>query len=227
MLQKGNIHNGAELSAYVDKVGFLPLLDMGIADWSAESAVDEDCQYLKLPDGGWEWPLWEWKGAIIQESGCAYGKFFRGKAGFICRTWWPHFCNWRRQRIPTPTTGSIEEAVLLTLQEHGSLITRELRAACGFNGTKMRSRFDTYLTSLEMGGRIVTEDFVYPHDKHGRQYGWGWSLLTTPERLFGRKACIPDCTPQQSYEFMLAHFRTLLPHVPISALQQLLGRPSL
>lgn len=223
MLQRGNIHNGAELSAYVDKVGFLPLLDMGIADWSAESAVDDDCQYQKLPDGGWEWPLWEWKGAIIQESGCAYGKFFRGKAGFISRTWWPHFCNWRRQRIPAPTTGSIEEAILLTLQEHGSLITRELRAACGFNGTKMRSRFDTYLTRLEMGGRIVTEDFVYPHDKHGRQYGWGWSLLTTPERLFGRKACFPDCTPPQSYELMLDHFRTLLPHVPISALQQLLG----
>lgn len=223
MSQRGNIHNGAELSAYVDKVGFLPLLDMGIADWSAESAVDDDCQYLKLPDGGWEWPLWEWKGTIIQESGCAYGKFFRGKAGFISRTWWPHFCNWRRQRIPAPTVGSIEEAILLTLQEHGSLITRELRAACGFNGTKMRSRFDTYLTRLEMGGRIVTGDFVYPHDKHGRQYGWGWSLLTTPERLFGRTACFPDCTPQQSYEFMLVHFRTLLPHVPISALQQLLG----
>ena len=76
----------------------------------------------------------------------------------------------------------------------------------------MRSRFDAYLTRLEMGGYIVTEDFIYPLDRHGREYGWGWSLLTTPERLFGRKACHPDRSPQESRERMLTQFRKILPH---------------
>ena len=69
-----------ELIDYINETGFLPLLSMGIAGWSAEEVTDEDCQYTRLPDGGWEWPLWEWKGAILQESGCAYGKFFKDKA---------------------------------------------------------------------------------------------------------------------------------------------------
>lgn len=174
-------------------------------------SVDEDCQYTRLPDGGWEWPLWEWKGSILQESGCAYGKFFSRKAAFISREWWPDFCNYRRSIYPYPEEGSIEEAILATLKSEGSLITRELRAACGFTGPKMRSRFDAYLTRLEMGGYIVTEDFIYPRDRHGREYGWGWSLLTTPERLFGKDACHPDRSPLESRERLLGQLRKILP----------------
>ena len=101
------------------------------------------------------------------------------------------FCNYRRSVYPYPEAGSIEESILDVLKNEGSLITRELRAACGFTGAKMRSRFDAYITRLEMGGYIVTEDFMHPRDRHGREYGWGWSLLTTPETLFGRRLVIP------------------------------------
>lgn len=176
------IHSCPELIDYINETGFLPLLSMGIPGWSAEEVVDEDCQYTRLPDGGWEWPLWEWKGDILQESGCAYGKFFNRKAAFISREWWPDFCNYRRSLYPYPEEGSIEEAILTTLKSEGSLITRELRVACGFTGPNMRSRFDAYVTRLQMGGYIVTEDFVYPRDQHGREYGWGWSLLTTDRK---------------------------------------------
>ncbi len=176
------LHSCPELIDYINETGFLPLLSMGIAGWSAEEVVDEDCQYTRLPDGGWEWPLWEWKGAILQESGCAYGKLFKDKAAFISRKWWPDFCNYRRSLFPYPEAGSIEETILDVLKCEGSLITRELRAACGFTGPKMRSRFDAYLTRLEMGGYIVTEDFIYPLDRHGREYGWGWSLKIYHEK---------------------------------------------
>ncbi len=222
-MKKGTIHTCPELIDYIGQIGFLPLLSMGVAGWSAEEAVDEDCQYTRLPDGGWEWPLWEWKGPILQESGYAYGKFFQRKAGFISREWWPDFCNYRRSLYPQPEEGSIEEIILVTLKEYGSLITRKLRAACGFTGPKMRSRFDAYVTRLEMGGYIVTEDFVYPHDRHGREYGWGWSLLTTPEALFGKEACHPDCTPEESRERLLGHFREILPEASKQVIDALLG----
>ena len=110
-----------------------------------------------------------------------------------------------------PADSSIEETILLTLQEQGSMITRELRAACGFTGPKMRSKFDAYVTRLQMGCYIVTEDFVYPQDKHGREYGWGWSLLTTPEQLLGREACLCQRTPEESFQRIYNHFRKLLP----------------
>ena len=88
-MKNKSLHSCPELIDHINETGFLPLLSMGIAGWSAEEVVDEDCQYTRLPDDGWEWPLWEWKGAILQESGCAYGKFFKDKASFISREWWP------------------------------------------------------------------------------------------------------------------------------------------
>lgn len=217
------IHNSQELMELIDAVGFLPLLNLGIDGWSAEDVADEDCGYVVLPDGGWEWPLWEWKGGIIRETGCAYGKFIDRKATFISKAWWPDFCNWRRSRQPYPAENSVERMILETLREGGSMITRNLRRACGFTGTKMRGKFDAFVSRLQMQGYIVTEDFVYPHDRHGRPYGWGWSLLTTPEALFGKDTCHPERTPAESRERMLAQLRRILPDVDGKTLGRLLG----
>ena len=208
--------------AYIQEVGFMPLLDSGIRGYSAEDVVSDDCRYVVFPDGGWDWPLWKWKGEIVTEGNCAYGKFFAQKAGFISLEWWPDFCNYRRSRHPQPEEGTIEEAILSTLRERGSLITRQLRAACGFTGPKMRSRFDSYVTRLQMATYIVTEDFVYPTDRHGKQYGWGWSLLTTPEALYGRDVCRCDRSPEESFERMLNHLCKILPEAKEEQLVKLI-----
>ena len=215
-------HNCAQLIEMVKELGFLPLLDSGIRGFSAEELVDDDCRYIVLPDGGWDWPLWKWKGTMITDGDLVYGKFFAGKAGFISKKWWPDFCNYRRSIHPTPAEGSIEEAILFTLSESGSLITRELRAACGFNGPKMRSRFDSYVTKLQMATRIVTEDFVYPVDKHNREYGWGWSLLTLPEQLYGKSLCQCDRTPDESFSRIFAHLKAICPQASVQQIEKLL-----
>ncbi len=223
MKNNPEIYSAAGLIDYIQKVGFLPLLDGGVSGFAAEDVVTDDCRYVVFDDGGWDWPLWKWKGPIVTDGNCVYGKFFDKKAGFISREWWPDFYNYRRSRHPVPAEGSIEDSILATLGEHGSLITRELRAACGFDGPKMRSKFDGYVTRLQMGCYIVTEDFVYPTDKHGREYGWGWSLLTMPEALLGREACRCERTPQESYQRMLAHFRALLPEATEKQIKKLIG----
>ena len=222
-MKKMEIHSCPELMAYIKEVGFLPLLDSGIAGYSAEEMVADDCRYVMLPDGGWDWPLWKWKGPIVQEGGCVYGKFFAGKAGFVSREWWADLCNYRRSKYPKPEEGSIEETILLTLAENGSLITRELRAACGFTGSGMRSKFDGYVTRLQMATRIVTEDFVYPQDKHGREYGWGWSLLTIPDALYGREACRCERTPEESFQRIVEHLQQLLPEATDKQIRKLIG----
>lgn len=215
------ISSAPQMMEAIQELGFVPLLYSGIPGFSAEEMVDEDCRYV-VYDDGWDWPMWKWKGPIINEGGCVYGKFFDKKAGYISLDWWPDFSNWRRSVNPMPEEGSIEEAILLTLQEHGSLITRELRSACGFTGPKMRSRFDAYVTRLQMACRIVTEDFVYPRDRHGREYGWGWSLLTTPERLYGRDACHCDRSPQDSRDLILKHLHGILPNATPQQLLKLI-----
>lgn len=216
------IHSCLELMDFIRKVGFLPLLDSGIEGYAAEAIVDEDCRYVTFAEGGWDWPLWKWKGQIVTEMPCIYGKFFDRKAGFISKEWWPDFCNYRRSQYPRPDEDSIEGAILATLQTTGSLITRQLRDACGFSGKGMRSRFDSYLTRLEMATYIVTEDFVYPRDKHNREYGWGLSLLNTPEALYGREACVCNRTPEESFERIYQHLHALLPHATERQIRKLI-----
>lgn len=222
-MKRGEIYSAAGLTAYIQEVGFLPLLNSGIRGFSAEELVADDCRYVLLPDGGWDWPLWKWKGPIVTDGNCVYGKFFDKKAGFVSRDWWPDFCSYRRSRHPMPEEGSIEDTILMTLRESGSLITRELRTACGFDGPKMRGKFDAYVTRLQMGCYIVTEDFVYPTDRRGREYGWGWSLLTTPEALFGREDCQSPHTPKESCQKLTEHLKKILPEASDRQIQKMIG----
>ena len=223
-LKYNSVRNQAELITYISQIGFLPLLRTGIDGWSAEDALLPIYNYSPLPEGGWEWPLWEWKSDIILESRCAYGKFLLGKACFISGEWWADFMNYRSSIAPPVADGSIEEMILLTLQEHRRMTTRQLRTACGFTEPKMRGKFDTYIRRLETGCRIVTEDFIYPKDKHGNPYGWGWAVLTTPQQLFGKEACRAHCSPEESLRKMVQHFLKFLPYATEESIVSILSR---
>lgn len=218
-----SVGSAAELMDLIDEIGFLPLLDSGIYGFSAEEIVDEDCRYVVFSDGGWDWPLWKWKGQIVTEMPCFYGKFFNKKAGFISKEWWADFCNYRRSKFPHPSSDSIEGSILDTLRSTGSLITRELRSACGFNGKGMRSKFDGYVTKLQMGTYIVTEDFVYPRDKHNREYGWGWSLLNTPEALYGKEIGLCERSAEASFEQIASQMKKILPEATEKEILRLVG----
>lgn len=51
------IYSASGMIELIQKIGFLPLLDSGIEGFSAEDIVAEDCGYVRLPEGGWDWPL--------------------------------------------------------------------------------------------------------------------------------------------------------------------------
>ena len=125
-------------------------------------------------------------------------------------------------RYPEPSEDSVEGIILDILRVNGSMITRDLRSACGFDGSKMRSRFDSYITRLQMACRVVTEDFVYPQDKHGNRYGWGWALLNTPEQLFGHEACFCERSPEESLERIMTHLHEIIPYATEKQLKKLI-----
>ena len=218
-----SICTAAQLVELVRKIGFLPLLNSGIEGFSAEELVDEECRYTRFAEGGWDWPLWKWKGPIVTEGECVYGKFFDKKAGFVSRELWPDFCNYRRSKYKRPDFDSTEGFILATLETEGSLITKDLRAICGYEGKGMRAKFDNMLAQLEMGCYIVTEDFVYPRDKKGKEYGWGWSLLTTPEQLYGQSETKSSNTAEESLQILREHFATVLPEATEKQISKLIG----
>ena len=91
------------------------------------------------------------------------------------------------------------------------------------NWAVWRSKFDGYLTRLEMATYIVTEDFIYPRDKHNHEYGWGWSLLNTPEDLYGKEACQCNRTPEESYQRIFKHLKEILPDASDKQIIKLIG----
>ena len=77
-MRHGNeIHSCAELMAYIQEVGFLPLLDSGIAGYSAEAVVDDDSRYVLLPDGGWDWPCGNGKAPSCSRASVCMASFLR------------------------------------------------------------------------------------------------------------------------------------------------------
>ena len=77
------IHSCAELTAFIDEIGFLPLLRMGVDSWSSEEFVDDDCQYTPLPSAGWEWSLVDWNGDVLLQYGFAVVEFLRGQSCLV------------------------------------------------------------------------------------------------------------------------------------------------
>lgn len=79
------------LGRLVEARGILPFFRNEFPGFSAEEHM---LPALWFPDH--EEGPWEWKGPVIRQAGCTYGKFFQNKAAFISRTWFPDFSNWRR-----------------------------------------------------------------------------------------------------------------------------------
>ena len=50
-MDRREIYSAAGLTAYIQEVGFLPLLDSGVRGFSAEEVVTDDCRYVVFPDG--------------------------------------------------------------------------------------------------------------------------------------------------------------------------------
>lgn len=79
------------LEQQVLREGFLPFFRCGIPGFSIEERTAPEYWFADGEDGPWEW-----KGPLIREGHCAYGKFFRKKAGYVSLEWLPHLMNYRR-----------------------------------------------------------------------------------------------------------------------------------
>ena len=84
------IGSKTDLVKAINKYGSLPYFRNGIEGFSIEEHI-EPRYWFGNEDGAWEW-----KGSVIQKTGCAYGKFFERKAVYISGEWFPDFANYRR-----------------------------------------------------------------------------------------------------------------------------------
>ncbi|MBQ4245228.1 MAG: hypothetical protein II702_09965, partial [Clostridia bacterium] len=84
------IETKQDLIDAVNDYGFVPLFRNSVPGFSVEEHVSRRAWFSS------EEGVWEWKGPVIRETGCAYGKFFENKAVFVSRECFPDLANYRR-----------------------------------------------------------------------------------------------------------------------------------
>ena len=214
-----------DLIDLIDTWGFVPFFKNSIPGFSVEELTPKHLWFSDTQDGPWEW-----KGPAIVNSGCAYGKFFVGKAVFVSRDWVCHFANYRRDgydfdaRFDDGLAPLKDKWVFDLLNEHPSLLSKELKQLGNF-GKEGKKGFDTIVTRLQMQGYITTANFEYMLDKKGCPYGWGVARYATFENLFGSDFTnnVYACTPAKSRRLIFDHLCALLPDADKKKIDKLIG----
>ena len=209
----------------VNELGFLPYFQGEIPGFSIEE--NTRVMWEGAADGG---SPWEWKGPIIRAAACAYGKFYRGRAMYVSRDWFPDFANYRRDgydydaRVDDGLARHQDERIMEILTDRGELRSRELKSLSCLS-EESRKRFDQSLPFLQMQGYITTADFVYETDRLGRPYGWGLARYATPEHFFGAAFTekVYEREPEESRERLQAHLTKLLPQATAAQIKRLIG----
>ena len=209
------IRSRQDLLDAVQQYGFLPLFAGSIPGFSIEERVDPALWYH---EGSSEWKIWEWKGPVIRELGCAYGKFFEKKAAFISREWFADFANFRRDgydfdaRWDDGLAFRGDRDLYELLAPAAPILSKTLKKRGDYRKGG-RSGFETVITRLQAQGYVLISDFVYERSRDGREYGWGIAEYSTPEAFFGPawRESVYQKTPEESFRRILRHFQTLLP----------------
>lgn len=202
--------------------GFLPLFQNDIPGFSVEEHTPPSFWFSEGCDGPWEW-----KGPVVRNGRCAYGKFFSGKAGFVSLDWLPDFVNLRRDGLDFETcyaAGLIprqDKLLYDALLLRGTSLTRELKAACGYRKGGLKG-FDAAIARLQMQTYVTVADFSYSIDRLGRPYGWGMARYAAPETLYGESAVVCPHASETSELRMLEHLSRLLPDAKRTRLARLI-----
>ena len=208
----------------VREFGVVPLFANAVPGFSVEEHVAPSAWFSG------EEGVWEWKGPVIRESGCAYGKFFEKKAAFVSMEWFPDLANYRRDgydfdaRWDEGLAPHGDKFLYDLIEGNAPVLSKRLKQL-GEYGKNGRKGFDASMGRLQTQGYVVISDFVYSRDKYGRRYGWGAAEYATPETLFGARFtdAVYRRAPEESRARLLAHLRALLPDAEDAALERFLG----
>ena len=201
-----------DLENAVRELGFLPFFANSLTGFSIEEHVDPGIWFT-----GRDGP-WEWKGPVINELGCAYGKFFEKKAAYISPEWFPDFANYRRDgydfdaRFEDGLVFHGDKVLYDLIDSNAPILSKHLKHLGNYRKGGNKG-FDTIINRLQSQGYVIISDFRYMLDKNGNEYGWGVAEYSTPEHFLGKPFTdrVYDRTPEESFGMLFEHFRQILP----------------
>ena len=221
------VHNFNELTALIDRVGFLPLFRSGIPGFSVEEYADPRWWW----SGNEERDPWEWRKEAARSRNMAYGKFFGGKAGIISAEWLPVFMSFRRNGYDFEElwyAGQVQfrqkkimDCITGVPEMPGWQIKRE--AGFGRGGEK---NFDGSITALQNLLFVEISDFRPKKNKFGLDYGWDVSVYARPEERWG-ESLVNEAyrlSPDRSYRELRAFMEELYPDFSEKLFADLIGK---
>ena len=220
-----------DLIAAVREYGILPYFATSIPGFSLE----EHCSPWVLFNDTEE-NTWEWKGPVIRETGCAYGKFFEKKAAYVRRDLFLDLANYRRDgydfdaRYDDGLAKFQDKQLYDLIDESAPVLSKVLRRSGGYaysgrwQKTEGKKGFDTTVTRLQEQCYVIISDFVYTTDKKGNRRGWGVAEYSTPEKFMGAAFSerVYQRSPQESYARLLEHLARLFPRAAEKDLKRFL-----
>ena len=214
MMKDFYIRTKQDLIEAVNELGFLPFFTNSIEGFSIEEHVDPKIWFSDI-----EGP-WEWKGPVIRELGCAYGKFFEKKAAYISKKWFPDFANYRRDgydfdaRFDDELASYQDKNLFDLVDANAPVLSKKLKQLGNYKKGGNKG-FDTIITRLQTQCYVIISDFTYMTDKLGQPYGWGVAEYSTPEHFMGSDFtdCVYNKTPEESYAVIYEHMKKILPGV--------------
>ena len=218
------IRSKSDLIEAVREYGFLPFFENSIEGFSIEENIAPECWWHS--DTG-VWSAWEWKGPVIRELGCAYGKFFEKKACYISSEWFYDFANYRRDgydfdaRFDDGLASFRDKQLFDLVNDNAPIISKRLKEIGNYKKGGNKG-FDTLMNRLQAQCYVVISDFVYMKNKRGEPYGWGVAEYSTPESFMGSGFTdrVYSRTPKESYERLLEHFCSLFPNTDIAKIKR-------
>ena len=215
----------------VREYGIVPYFSTSVPGFSLE----EHCSPSVLFSDGDD-DTWAWKGPVIQETGCAYGKFFEKKAAYVSREVFLDLANYRRDgydfdsRYDDGLARFQDKQLYDLIDASAPVLSKVLRETGGYaysgrwQKTDGKKGFDTSVTRLQEQCYVLISDFVYTLDKKGNKRGWGVAEYSTPEKTMGEffTENVYRRSPEESYERLLLHLRKLFPRAQEKDLRKFL-----
>ena len=133
----------------VQTYGIVPLFRNSIQGFSVAEHAAPEVWFSDENEG-----VWEWKGPVIRETGCAYGKFFAKKAAFVSAEWFPDLANYRRDgydfdaRFDEGLTRHSDHFLFDLVDTNAPILSTRLKGI-GYYGKDGRKDFDPSMNRLQ------------------------------------------------------------------------------
>lgn len=217
------IRTKQDLKDAVETFGIVPFFRNTLRGFSVAEHTAPEVWFTDVPGP------WEWKGPVIRETGCVYGKLFEGKAAYVRPDLYEDLANFRRDgydfdaRCDEGLVYYRDKALYELLDSRAPILSRDLKL-WGNYGKDGQKGFDASITKLQMQCYVTVSDFVYLRDKNGKEYGWGVAQYSTPEKQLGApfRDRVYQRSPEESYQRLCTHLRKILPEADEKAIRKFL-----